>query len=117
MWNGSILGEMTTGAATIIGIVGLCVIATSNKAIKSKNEYAKNSGGLGYGLEGQDCQKAGVQTLNNVVNLLIIIIILFFILIYSGVDWAFALVFLVLGYLFAGIGLAMWYWFNKKIRH
>lgn len=38
MWNGSILGERTTGVATIIGIVGLGLIATSNKAIKYKNE-------------------------------------------------------------------------------
>lgn len=45
MWNGSILGEMTTGAATIIGIVGLCVIATSNKAIKSKMNMLKTVGG------------------------------------------------------------------------
>ncbi len=30
MWNGSILGENTTGISTIIGIVGICLIATSN---------------------------------------------------------------------------------------
>jgi len=34
MWNGSILGENTTGIATIIGIVGLVLIATSQKAKK-----------------------------------------------------------------------------------
>lgn len=34
MWNGSILGENTTGIATIIGIVGLTLIATSRKAKK-----------------------------------------------------------------------------------
>ena len=32
MWNGSILGENTTGIATIIGIVGLSLIATSKKS-------------------------------------------------------------------------------------
>jgi hypothetical protein len=30
MWNGSILGENTTGIATVIGIVGIGLIATSN---------------------------------------------------------------------------------------
>jgi len=30
MWNGSILGENTTGIAIIIGIVGIGLIATSN---------------------------------------------------------------------------------------
>ena len=30
MFNGDILGENTTGIATVIGIVGLCLIATSN---------------------------------------------------------------------------------------
>ena len=29
MWNGSILGENTTGIATVIGIVGIGLIATS----------------------------------------------------------------------------------------
>ena len=32
MWNGSILGENTTGIATIIGIVGIGLIATSKKS-------------------------------------------------------------------------------------
>ena len=30
MFDGDILGENTTGIATIIGIVGICLIATSN---------------------------------------------------------------------------------------
>jgi multisubunit Na+/H+ antiporter MnhB subunit len=30
MFDGDILGENTTGIATVIGIVGLCLIATSN---------------------------------------------------------------------------------------
>ena len=30
MFNGDILGENTTGIATVIGIVGICLIATSN---------------------------------------------------------------------------------------
>ena len=29
MWNGSILGENTTGIASVIGIMGICLIATS----------------------------------------------------------------------------------------
>jgi len=29
MWDGSILGERTTGIAIVIGIVGLSLIATS----------------------------------------------------------------------------------------
>ncbi|MBN2585647.1 hypothetical protein JXA59_03330 [Patescibacteria group bacterium] len=37
MWNGSILGENTTGIATIIGIVGIGLIATSSISGKSKN--------------------------------------------------------------------------------
>jgi len=32
MWNGSILGENTTGIATIVGIVGIGLIATSKKS-------------------------------------------------------------------------------------
>jgi hypothetical protein len=32
MWNGSILGENTTGIATIVGIVGISLIATSKKS-------------------------------------------------------------------------------------
>lgn len=31
MWNGSILGENTTGIATVIGIVGIGLTATSQK--------------------------------------------------------------------------------------
>lgn len=30
MFDGDILGENTTGIATVVGIVGLCLIATSN---------------------------------------------------------------------------------------
>ena len=30
MFNGDILGENTTGISTVIGIVGICLIATSN---------------------------------------------------------------------------------------
>jgi amino acid transporter len=30
MFDGDILGENTTGIATVIGIVGICLIATSN---------------------------------------------------------------------------------------
>ncbi|MBN2187549.1 MAG: hypothetical protein JW732_08930 [Dehalococcoidia bacterium] len=30
MFDGDILGERTTGIATVVGIVGLCLIATSN---------------------------------------------------------------------------------------
>ena len=30
MFEGDILGENTTGIATVIGIVGICLIATSN---------------------------------------------------------------------------------------
>ena len=30
MFDGDILGEKTTGIATVIGIVGICLIATSN---------------------------------------------------------------------------------------
>jgi len=32
MWNGSILGENTAGIATVIGIVGISLIATSKKS-------------------------------------------------------------------------------------
>ena len=38
MWNGSILGENTTGIATVIGIVGIGLIATSGKAKKTPNQ-------------------------------------------------------------------------------
>jgi len=38
MWNGSILGENTTGIATVICIVGLILIATSRKAKKILNQ-------------------------------------------------------------------------------
>ena len=38
MWNGSILGENTTGIATVIGIVGIGLIATSGRAIKAPNQ-------------------------------------------------------------------------------
>lgn len=39
MWNGSILGERTTGIATVVGIVGLGLIATSRiKKEKEVNE-------------------------------------------------------------------------------
>ena len=34
MWNGSILGENTTGIATVVGIVGIGLIATSQKSKK-----------------------------------------------------------------------------------
>ncbi len=30
MFDGDILGENTTGIATVVGIVGICLIATSN---------------------------------------------------------------------------------------
>jgi hypothetical protein len=32
MWNGSILGENTTGIATVIGIVGIGLIAKGRKS-------------------------------------------------------------------------------------
>ena len=38
MWNGSILGENTTGIATVIGIVGIGLIATSGKSKKTPNQ-------------------------------------------------------------------------------
>ena len=34
MWHGTILGENTTGIATVVGIVGIGLIATSGKAKK-----------------------------------------------------------------------------------
>ena len=34
MWDGSILGENTTGIATVVGIVGIGLIATSGKGKK-----------------------------------------------------------------------------------
>jgi len=33
MFDGDILGENTSGIATVIGIVGICLIATSNVAL------------------------------------------------------------------------------------
>ncbi len=54
--------------------------------------------------------------MNSTVSVVIIIFILFFSLIFSGINWTFAITFLLLGYLFAGAGLALWYWFNKKIQ-
>ncbi len=36
MWNGHILGENATGIATVIGIVGIGLIATSSVSGKSK---------------------------------------------------------------------------------
>jgi len=35
-WNGHILGENTTGIATVIGIVGIGLIATSSVSGKSR---------------------------------------------------------------------------------
>ncbi len=32
MYNGSILGESTTGIATVLGIIGIGIITSSNKA-------------------------------------------------------------------------------------
>ncbi len=32
MYNGSILGESTTGIATVLGIIGIGIITASNKA-------------------------------------------------------------------------------------
>ena len=40
MFDGDILGENTTGIATVIGIVGICLIATSNVTLLFSN--AKN---------------------------------------------------------------------------
>ncbi|MFC1910007.1 hypothetical protein ACFLXC_01780 [Chloroflexota bacterium] len=37
MFNGDILGENTTGMATVIGIVGIGLIATSNFTLLKKN--------------------------------------------------------------------------------
>ena len=34
MWDGNILGERTTGIATIIGIIAISLIATSLKRIR-----------------------------------------------------------------------------------
>lgn len=36
MFHGSLLGERTTGIATVIGIVGLLLIATSRRKLKQK---------------------------------------------------------------------------------
>jgi hypothetical protein len=39
MFNGSILGESTTGIATVVGIIGIGIITSSNKAaLAAKNE-------------------------------------------------------------------------------
>ena len=38
MWNGSILGEKTTGIATVIGIIGIGLIATSRRSKKTPNQ-------------------------------------------------------------------------------
>jgi len=38
MWNGSILGENTTGIATVIGIVGIGLIATSGRSKETPNQ-------------------------------------------------------------------------------
>jgi hypothetical protein len=38
MYNGSILGESTTGIATVVGIIGIGIITSSNKAaLATKN--------------------------------------------------------------------------------
>lgn len=38
MWHGSILEERTTGIATVIGIVGIGLIATSGRSKKTLNQ-------------------------------------------------------------------------------
>jgi hypothetical protein len=38
MWHGGILGENTTGIATVIGIVGIGLIATSRKSKKTPSQ-------------------------------------------------------------------------------
>ncbi len=38
MWDGSILGENTTGIATVIGIIGIGLIATSKKPKNIPNQ-------------------------------------------------------------------------------
>jgi len=38
MWNGSILGENTTGIATVVGIIGIGLIATSGRFPKNSNQ-------------------------------------------------------------------------------
>jgi len=35
MFDGQILGENTTGIATVLGIIGICLIATSNVTLLS----------------------------------------------------------------------------------
>ena len=42
MYNGSILGESTTGIATVLGIIGIGIITSSNKAAFA----AKNREGM-----------------------------------------------------------------------
>jgi len=37
MWNGHILGENTTGIATVTGIIGIGLIATSRKKPKAQH--------------------------------------------------------------------------------
>ena len=36
MFHGSLLGERTTGIATVIGIVGICLIVDSKRKLKKK---------------------------------------------------------------------------------
>ena len=38
MWNGSILGENTTGIATVMGIVGIGLIGISGRSQKTPNQ-------------------------------------------------------------------------------
>ena len=38
MWNGHILGENATGIATVIGVVGIGLIATSGVSKKTPNQ-------------------------------------------------------------------------------
>jgi hypothetical protein len=38
MWHGSILGENTTGIATVIGIIGIGLISTSRISKKTPNQ-------------------------------------------------------------------------------
>ncbi len=42
MYNGSILGESTTGIATVLGIIGIGIITSSNKTALA----AKHGGGV-----------------------------------------------------------------------
>jgi hypothetical protein len=38
MFDGSILGETTTNVATVLGITGICLIATQKKAMNNGGE-------------------------------------------------------------------------------